>query len=84
MRVANVEIRRRLNVKENIMQLIMKRKLRLFGHICTMDNSRKIKSVMKGVMEGAGRKGRPCREWIEDIEDWCKTDVNSATQIAQD
>jgi len=33
------------------------------------------KSVMTGVMEGAGRKGRPCREWIEDIEDWCQTDV---------
>jgi len=36
-----------------------------------MDNSRKMKSAMAGLMEGAGRKGRPCREWIEDIEDWC-------------
>jgi len=68
-RVTNVEIRR-LSVKENIMKLIIKRKLGLFGHICRMDNSRKIKSVMTGVMEGAARKGRPCQEWIEYIEDW--------------
>jgi len=32
-RITNVEIRRRLNVKENIMQLIMERKLGLFEHI---------------------------------------------------
>ena len=49
-----------------------------------MDNGRKIKSVMTEMMERTGRKGRLCREWIEDIEDWCQTDVYSATQIAQD
>ena len=59
------------------------KKLGLFGHIYRMDNSRKIKSVMTGMMEGTGKKGRPCREWIEYIEDW-QTDVCSATQIAQD
>ena len=46
------------------MQSIMRRKLGLFGHICRMDNSRKIKSVMADMMEGAERKERPCREWI--------------------
>ena len=31
---------------------------------------------MKGMMEGTGRrKGIPCRDWIEDIEDWCQTAV---------
>jgi len=52
------------------MQLITERKLHgLFGHICRMENIRKITIVMTGMMEGAGSKGRPCREWIEDIED---------------
>ena len=62
----------------------MRRKLGLLGHICRMDISRKVKSVMTGMMEGTGKKGRPCREWIEDIEEWCQTDLYSATQIAQD
>ena len=26
---------------------------------------------MLGDMEGKGRKGRPCREWLNDIEEWC-------------
>ena len=42
-KVTNVEVRKRLNVNEDLMQAVMKRKLGLFGHICRMDNSRKIK-----------------------------------------
>ena len=44
--------------------------------------------MMTEMMEGTGRQGRSCREWIEDIEDWCQTVDRyiacSATQIAQD
>ena len=82
MRMINVEVWRRLNVTENIMQSIMRKKLELFAHIWRMDNSRKIKSGMTGMMDGTGREGRPCREWIEDIKDWCQTNVYSASQIA--
>ena len=66
-----MEGRRRLNVTDNIMQPIMRRKLGLFGHICRIDNSWEIKSAMTGMMEATGRKGRPRREGIEDIEDGC-------------
>ena len=51
-----MEVRRRFNVIENITQIIMRRKLGLFGHNFRMANSRKIKSVMTGMMEGTGRK----------------------------
>jgi len=34
-----------------------------------MDNSSGLKSVMAGMMDGAISKGRPCRQWIEDIKD---------------
>jgi len=51
-KVKNEEVRRRLDVKENLMQVIMKRKLGLFGHVCRMNDSRKIKSVMFGMMNG--------------------------------
>jgi len=68
------------NVTENIIQSMMKTK-RSLSRLTTAE---KHLSVMTGMMEGAGRKGRPCREWIEYIEDCCQTDVYSATQIAQD
>ena len=58
------------------MQTIMRRKLALFGHICRMKNDRKIKSVMMGTMEGTGKRGRPNREWLDDVKDWCQKDVH--------
>src|SRR6218665_1593340 len=64
-----------------MMQTIMKRKLGLFGYICRLENSRKIKSVMLGIMDGKGRRGRPNMEWIENIKEWCNKDLYSLTII---
>ena len=69
-KVTNVEVRRRLNINEDIMQTIIRRKMTLFGHVCRMKNTRKIKSVMLGEMDGTARRGRPTREWLDDIRDW--------------
>src|SRR6218665_3451949 len=66
------------------MQAVMRKKLGLFGHVCRMKNNRKIKDVMTGMMEGTGRRGRPCREWMDDITDWCQTDVHRLSLLAQD
>ena len=84
MNVTNKEIRSRLNIKEDLMQKIMRRKLSLFGHICRMEDDRKIKSVMLGSMDGNGRRGRPNREWIDDIKEWCNQDIYSLSRSAQD
>jgi len=37
-----------------------------------MDNCRKIKSVAMGMMDGDNRKGRPYREGLDDIKEWCQ------------
>lgn len=84
MKVTNKEIRSKLNIKEDLMQRVMGRKLGLFGHICRMDDDRKIKNVMLGIMEGKGRRGRPSREWIDDIRDWCNQDLYSLSVSARD
>jgi len=34
-----------------------------------MENNRKIKDVMMGMIEGKGSQGRPCREWLDDVKD---------------
>jgi len=36
--ITNVEIRQRLDVKKKVMQLIMERKLKLFGLICRIND----------------------------------------------
>ena len=44
-----------------------------------MENSRNIKSVMLGIMDGKGRCGRPNMEWIDNIKEWCNKDLYSLT-----
>jgi len=51
-------------------------KLQFFGHNCRMKDARMLKAIVFGVMEGKTRKGRPCREWTDDITDWCKEDLH--------
>ena len=66
-----------LNIKENLMLVVIKRKLGLFGHICRLKDSIKIKGVMFGMMDGDSRRGRPSMEWLDDMKDWCGKDVHS-------
>jgi len=49
----------------------MKRKQTLFRHIARMNDKRKVRTVMLGEMEGANRRGRPCRKWLDDIKAGC-------------
>ena len=49
---------------------IRKRKLGLFGHICRMG--------------GKFRRGRPCREWLDDITEWCQCSGQELFHLAQD
>jgi len=39
---------------------------------------------MIGMMEGNGRRGRPWREWMDDIRDWCQTDVHRLSLMTHD
>jgi len=82
-KVTNVEIRKRLNAKEDLLHKVMKRKLELVVHIARMDNSRKIKSVVM-VEDGDNRKGRTYWEWLDDIKERCQKDIHLLIRIAQE
>ena len=71
-KIRNAEIRNRLNIREDLIQEKMRKMLSLFGHITRIDDSRKIKKIMVGIMDGANRRARPCREWIDDMTEWCQ------------
>ena len=62
-KVTNTVARKRLNVTADVIQTVglMERKLGLFGHtcICRIEDSRKIKIVILGIMDGKWRRGRP-------------------------
>ncbi len=83
-RITNVEVRDRLGISRSIMKMVVERKMRIFGHICRMPNNRLVKKVMEGRMRGANRKGRPRREWMDDLTDWTGKDKTELIRIAMD
>ena len=83
-KITNKEVRERVGNTKNIKQLIMERKLNFFGHVCRMSNNRLIKQTMFGLMDGKGVRGRPCREWLDDIRDWCEMDIHKLSHTAQE
>jgi hypothetical protein len=82
--IRNDDIREQISKKETIIDIIKKRKLRLFGHICRMDDNRLIKHIVFSKMNGKPRRGRPCREWLDDITEWCGRSVQDLLHQAQD
>ena len=65
--------------KKNIVQTVMQRKLNFFGHICRMPDHRIIKTTVFG-----NKRGRPKREWLDDIKEWCQKSVWQTKTIAMD
>jgi len=83
-KVRNEEVKKRIGANRNVFQIIIQRKLQFFGHICQMKDARMLKAIVFGVMEGKARKGRPCREWTDNITDWCKEDLHTLRWKATD
>ncbi|XP_047478509.1 uncharacterized protein LOC125031667 [Penaeus chinensis] len=82
-RITNISIRDRLKCHETIVQIIIKRKMGLFGHICRKDDDRLVKNTAFGIAEGTNRRGRPRREWLDDIKDWSQSRIASLFHTAQ-
>ena len=55
----------------NAVQQIIKGKSGLSGHVFWMKDSRLVKKTMLGMTECNDMRGRPKREWLDDIQEWC-------------
>ena len=69
-KVSNDNIRQKVDRKETIMDIIRRRKLLLFGHICRMPDDRLVKTVLLGSVDGIRWRGRPPKKWTDNITDW--------------
>ena len=59
--------------------LIVLAELDLFGYICELDNwpSSRLpigEGMALGIMESRNQRGRPRREWLDTIDEWCQSD----------
>jgi len=62
----------------------MERNLKLFEHICKMDDNRLVKNVVFRFIDGLNRRGRPRSEWMDNIKEWGRTDAQALSNIVQD
>ena len=60
--IRNEDMRKTIVREETIIDTTKKSKLRLFGHICRMNDNRLIKHTILAKINGKSRRGRPGRE----------------------
>ena len=47
-----------------------------------MENYRKIKSEVFGRLEGTNKRGRPHKEWMDNITEWCGASIQELSHAA--
>jgi len=53
------------------------------NRLVKVDN-RLVKVVVFGEMEGKTKRGRPRREWLDDVKEWCNKKICILKRKAQD
>ena len=49
-----------------------------------MEDSRLVKEVVFGEMEGKTKRGRPHRDWLYDLMEWCNEQIYELKRKVQD
>jgi hypothetical protein len=66
-KVRNVTIREIMEVGKNILEVILKKRLRWFGHVKKMPGNRLALKILEWEPEGTRRRGRPKERWIDGV-----------------
>ena len=86
-RIRNEEIRKRLDIRESIMDKIVEKRLRWYGHVVRMQQQRWPQLAMYQPVTGIRSKGRQRIRWIDNIaadlaEKMTITEANRAARDA--
>ena len=85
-KITNEEVRKRMNLKgigSHLIHHIKKQKLSYFGHIKRHNTIEK--TIMEGKVEGKRSRGRPRRQWKDDIVSWLQVEnITEAGRLALD
>ena len=74
--VTNEEVRNR------ILTMVKKRKLRWYGHISRASGM--AKTILQGTVKGARRRGRQKKRWEENIKEWTGMRFGDSLRAAED
>ena len=80
--ITNKDVLERVGNPTALLCEIVKLKLSFFGHIIRSDGLEK--TIMLGMTEGARRRGRPRRRWLDDIQDETELSIEKLIRTAED
>ncbi len=71
---------------EMMIDMVKSRKLKFFGHQMRRDGcgGMMIRSVIEGIVEGKRSRGRPNKEWNDDLKEWSGRQMSDLTKLAGD
>ncbi len=53
---------------QSLLNVVKKRKIKWFGHVARSKGMKN--TIMFGMVEGCRQRGRPKRQWVDDIKEW--------------
>ena len=73
-----------LDIKRELLGHFRKRKLSYFGHLCRDHGCQISKTVVEGYVEGRRRRGRPRKQYIDNIKQWTQLTTSQWVRAAED
>ena len=73
-----------LEIKRELPGHVRKRKLSYYGHLCRDHGCQITKTVVEGYVEGRRRRGRPRKQYIDNIKQWTQLTTSECVRAAED
>ena len=76
-----------LDIDEDVVELLQKRRLTYFGHVSRMQPERYPHTILHGHISGSRPQGRPRKKWIDNVKEDCnrlELTLTEAARAAQD
>ena len=73
-----------LEIKRELLGHVRKRKLTYYGHLCRDHGCQITKTVVEGYVEGRRRRGRPRKQYIDNIKQWTQLTTSQCVRAAED
>jgi len=79
----NKSILEGLGVKRQLLGELVNRKLTYLGHILRGSGSALTLQMIEGKVEGERKRGRPRKQWFDNIKEWTGLKLVQAKRLAQ-
>ena len=84
MHLGDDAILQEFDIKRELHGHVRKRKLSYFGHLCRDHGCQITKTVVEGYVDGRRIRGRPRKQYMDNIKQWTKMTTLQCVRTAED